>query len=104
MIDGISTAVRGMRVQEAGVEASARRLARMGSGTAVVEGPGGSAAAAGAVHPSDIEPAGAVQFLPDVDIGREMVNLKMAERIYEANAKVIEVAGKMLEKTVDVKA
>ncbi|MCE5243434.1 MAG: flagellar basal body rod C-terminal domain-containing protein [Syntrophobacteraceae bacterium] len=103
MIDGISAAVRGMRVQEADVEASARRLTRTGSGTATVVNPGGNAAAA-AVNSTDVGPACAAQFLPDVDVGREMVNLKMAEKIYEANAKVIEIAGKMLEKTVDVKA
>jgi hypothetical protein len=107
MIDSISTAVRGMLDQESRVEASARRLAGMG-GTPkpATKPPAGSTTPASppATDLAAAEPSGAPGFLLDVDIATEMVNVKIAEKIYEANAKVVETAGKMIAKTVDIKA
>ena len=100
MIDSLSTAVRGMQDQEARVNASARRLAGAGITTKTPD-PGRNPSSP-VSNPGGVEPADSVGFLPDVDIAQEMVNIKIAEKMYEANAKVVETTAKMLDKTIDL--
>ena len=102
MIAILQTAVRGMQDQEAKVNASARRIA----GAAITperttNGPTSTPSSTPS-SPADVEPPNSAGFIPDVDIAREMVNMKVAEKIYEANAKVVETAARMIDKTVDI--
>jgi flagellar hook-associated protein FlgK len=51
-----------------------------------------------AASPSGSSPA--VKEVPRGDIGQDMVNLIIGHRSYDANAKVVEVAARMLDKIV----
>lgn len=97
VIQSISKAYRGLIVQESNLEASSERL----SGAFRKAG---TTSTGTDTLPVEQEPifnttAGA-EYLQNVDIGKEMVNIDLARRAYEANAKVVEVSNEMLKKTI----
>ncbi len=100
MIQSIQTAYRGMSIESSRVEESARRLA----GTEKLPGPlapeAGAPAVAGGNNPA---PPPSAVYLPDVDIPKELVNMKMAQKAYELNAKVAGTSAEMLKETFDIK-
>ena len=109
MIGSIQTAQTGMAIQEANVNASARRLAGVGnagitSAVSSVIGSASSASSGSSASPStagNAEPQSA-PYLPDVDFGSEMVNMTVAKSAYEANTKVVKVSDEMQQQAIDL--
>ena len=96
MIQSILTGCKGMQVQASRVEACSRRVAGLDKPTRRSENP---------PLPEAADPLGlpaAESFLMDVDLGREIVTMKIAQKVYEANAKVVETSTEMLKRSIDV--
>ncbi len=100
MIESIKHAYGGMVRQESLFEESARKIAGGApkSNDSPSEGNSSQVGASSAV--TDGPAAGT--FLLDVDIGREMVNMNVAKRAYEANAKAVVASDEMLEEILDL--